>query len=188
MQFDVAGPLLITPKRLSDERGFLSEIYNARALQPLIGAVDFVQENHSLSEVQGTIRGLHFQIPPAAQGKLVRAVRGSAYDVAVDIRAGSPTFGRYIAVILSAENWSQLWVPPGFAHGFCTLEPQTEIIYKLTSHYSAKHERGLAWDDPTLAIPWPRTVQPPLLSAKDRMQPTLDRLDLCFEIASGTAS
>lgn len=184
--FDIPGPLLITPRKFADERGFLSEVHNARVLEPLIGAVDFVQENHSLSELPGTIRGLHFQVPPAAQGKLVRVVRGAAYDVAVDIRTGSPMFGRFVAAILSAENWSQLWIPPGFAHGFCTLEPRTEVIYKLTSPYSSAHERGLAWDDPALAIPWPAAAGEVLLSPKDRTQPALDRLQGYFAFSSRT--
>jgi dTDP-4-dehydrorhamnose 3,5-epimerase len=184
--FDVAGPLLITPRKFADERGFLSETHNGRVLAPLIGAVDFVQENHSLSEVAGTVRGLHFQIPPAEQGKLVRVVRGAAYDVAVDIRVGSPTFGRFVAAVLSAQNWSQLWIPAGFAHGFCTLEPKTEVIYKLTSHYSSAYERGLAWDDPALAIPWP-AAETFLLSAKDKVQPALAQLDPYFRFTSGTS-
>ena len=182
--FDVAGPLLITPRKFADERGFLSETHSARVLTPLIGAVDFVQENHSLSEAAATVRGLHFQVPPAEQGKLVRVTRGAAYDVAVDIRTGSPTFGRFVAAILSAENWSQLWIPPGFAHGFCTLEPRTEVIYKLTSFYDPVYERGLAWDDSTLAIPWPKAAESFLLSAKDRAQPSLDRLGAFFQFTS----
>jgi dTDP-4-dehydrorhamnose 3,5-epimerase len=185
--FDVAGPLLITPRKFTDERGFLSETHNGRVLEKLLGTVDFVQENHSLSEFAGTVRGLHFQIPPAEQGKLVRVVHGAAYDVAVDIRVGSPTFGRFVAATLTARNWSQLWVPPGFAHGFCTLEPGTEVIYKLTSYYSSVCERGLAWDDPTLAIPWPVAAEDFLLSPKDRVQPTLDRLDPFFRFNSGTS-
>jgi dTDP-4-dehydrorhamnose 3,5-epimerase len=185
--FDVAGPLLITPRKFADERGFLSETHSGRVLEKLIGTADFVQENHSLSEVPGTVRGLHFQIPPAEQGKLVRVVHGAAYDVAVDIRAGSPTFGHFVAATLSAQNWSQLWIPPGFAHGFCTLEPRTEVIYKLTSYYSSAHERGLAWDDPALAIPWPVVAKAFLLSVKDRVQPTLDRLDTFFRFTGGTS-
>lgn len=185
-EFDVAGPLLITPRKFEDERGFLSETHSGRVLEPLIGAVDFVQENHSLSGTAGTVRGLHFQIPPAEQGKLVRVVRGAAYDVAVDIRTGSPTFGRFAAAILSERNWSQLWIPPGFAHGFCTLEPNTEVIYKLTGYYSTTHERGLAWDDPVLAIPWP-AAKAFLLSEKDRAQPTLDRLGSFFRFTGETS-
>jgi dTDP-4-dehydrorhamnose 3,5-epimerase len=183
--FDVLGPLLITPRKFSDERGFLSETYSGRVLEKLIGVTDFVQENHSLSEVAGTVRGLHFQIPPAEQGKLVRVVHGAAYDVAVDIRAGSPTFGRFVAATLTAQNWTQLWVPPGFAHGFCTLEPRTEVIYKLTGYYNSVCERGLAWDDPALAIPWPAGAEACLLSVKDKAQPVLARLDPFFQFSSG---
>ena len=116
---------------------------------------DFVQDNHSLSVPRGVVRGLHFQVPPHAQGKLVRVVRGAILDVAVDIRHGSPTFGQHVSCVLSASNWSQLWVPKGFAHGFCTLEPDTTVLYKVDAVYSAEHDRGFAWSDPALAIPWP---------------------------------
>lgn len=169
----IEGVILITPSKYADERGFVSETYSARHLEPHIGPVRFVQDNHALSVFAGTLRGLHFQTPPAEQGKLVRVIRGAAYDVVVDIRRGSPTFGRHVAVELTAENWRQLWVPPGFAHGFYTLQPQTEVEYKLTGYYNPEHDRGIAWDDPALAIPWPVTDGGPLLSAKDRAQPRL---------------
>ena len=181
-KFDISGPLVLTPKQFHDERGFLSETFNARTLAPVIGRVEFVQDNHTYSKVAGTVRGLHFQVPPAAQGKLVRVTRGVAYDVAVDIRFGSPTFGRFVAATLSAENWAQFWVPPGFAHGFCTLESQTEVVYKLTTYYSGVHEAGLAWDDPDIGIPWPEVGGGWLLSPKDRAQPRLRELQRYFEV------
>ena len=151
----IAGPLLITPKRFSDDRGFFSETYVQRVLEPHgIGAA-FVQDNHSLSRLPGVLRGLHYQLPPKAQGKLVRVVRGSIFDVAVDIRRGSPDYGRHVSIVLSADNWRQLWVPVGFAHGFLTLEPDTEVIYKVTADYAPDLDRGIAWDDPDVGVAWP---------------------------------
>jgi len=176
LTFDVSGPMVFQPSRSRDERGFVSETYSLRRLEPHIGRILFVQDNHAASVACGVVRGLHFQVPPAAQGKLVRVVRGAAYDVAVDIRVGSPTFGRHVGVELTAANWRQLWVPAGFAHGFCTLEPHSEVQYKLTDYYSPEHESGLAWDDPALAIAWPDAADASLLSSKDRAQPSL--LDL----------
>src|SRR5262245_60856479 len=123
---------LITPKILRDGRGFFSETYNRGSLQAAGIDFEFVQDNHSLSRAKGVVRGLHFQIAPRAQGKLVRVTRGSVFDVAVDIRRGSPTYGKYVSAVLSADNWAQLWVPEGFAHGFCTLESDTEVVYKVT--------------------------------------------------------
>ena len=181
VEFSIQGPLLLIPPRFVDERGFVSETFSLRRLQSHIGPVTFVQDNHAVSREAGTVRGLHFQVPPAAQGKLVRVVRGAVYDVAVDIRVGSPTYGRHVAVEISAANWAQLWVPPGFAHGFCTLEPRTEIIYKLTDYYSPEHDAGLAWDDPALAIPWPLTGSP-ILSPKDGNQPSLATLPAHFTV------
>jgi dTDP-4-dehydrorhamnose 3,5-epimerase len=130
--FPIEGPKLIRLKRIEDARGFFSEIYNKSLFRQFIGDVDFVQDNFSLSKIKGVIRGLHFQSPPFAQGKLVRATRGAIFDVAVDIRRSAPTFGEFISVILCADNCSQLWVPPGFAHGFCALEPNSEVAYKVT--------------------------------------------------------
>lgn len=169
--------IVFEPKKLGDERGFFSETYNRKTLAAAGLNADFVQDNHSLSAEVGTIRGLHFQTPPHAQGKLVRVARGAVLDVAVDIRKGSPTFGQYQAVELSAENWRQLWVPPGFAHGFCTLMPNTEVLYKVTDFYAPECDAGLTWDDPELAIAWPlREGARPILSDKDRNHPRL--LDL----------
>jgi dTDP-4-dehydrorhamnose 3,5-epimerase len=178
--FDISGPVLLTPKKFGDERGFFSETVNARVFAPLIGAEPFVQDNHSLSKPAGTLRGLHFQIDPMAQGKLVRVVRGAIFDVAVDIRRASPTFGRHVAVTLSAQNWRQFWIPRGFAHGFCTLEPDTEVVYKVTEYYSPECDRGLAFDDPALGIAWPTPADSYLLSPKDRTHPRLCDLADCF--------
>lgn len=169
----IAEVKLITPPIFRDERGFFSETYNRKALAAAGIDAEFVQDNQSLSRAAGVVRGLHFQLAPFAQGKLVRATRGAAFDVAVDIRPGSPTRGRYVSALLSAGNWCQLWVPEGFAHGFCTLEPDTEVIYKVTSAYSPEHDRGIAFDDPDLAIAWPIEAGRAVLSDKDRRQPRL---------------
>ncbi len=175
------GIKLVTAKRFGDNRGFFSETYNADAFAA--GGIDavFVQDNHSLSEKQGVVRGLHYQMPPSAQGKLVRVVKGSILDVAVDIRRGSPTFGKHVAVTLSAENWQQLFIPEGFAHGFCTLEPATEVIYKVTSLYDPSAEAGLRWNDPELGIAWPVTENDAVLSGKDKEYPLLKDLTRMFE-------
>jgi len=177
----LAGVKIVTPRKFGDDRGFFSETYNrARWEQHGLGHV-FVQDNHSLSREIHVIRGLHFQTPPFAQDKLVRVVRGRILDVVVDIRRSSPSFGRHLAVELSAENWRQLLVPIGFAHGFCTLEPDTEVVYKVTNVYSADHDRGLAFDDPDLALPWPVAPEGAILSDKDRRWPRLRDLREAFE-------
>lgn len=170
----------ITPKIFRDERGFFSEVYNRDAFLSLGIDAAFVQDNHSLSRAKGVVRGLHFQIAPRAQGKLVRVVRGSIFDVAVDIRHGSPTFGRHVSAILSQENWQQLWIPAGFAHGFCTLEPDTEVLYKVTEPYAPECDRGVLWNDPALAIPWPVSEQEAIVSEKDRKNPPLAELPAYF--------
>ncbi len=159
--------ILITPKKFIDERGFFSETYNRNSLADAGINAEFVQDNHSLSIPKAVIRGLHYQKPPFAQDKLVRVIRGSIIDVAVDIRKNSPTFGQHVSAILSAENWQQLWVPKGFAHGFCTLEPNTEVAYKVTSFYSADCDTGIAWNDPDLAIDWQIDESEVLVSEKD---------------------
>ncbi len=171
---------LIVPQRHRDARGFFSETYNRRALAEAGIKVDFVQDNHSLSVEKGVIRGLHFQIAPHEQGKLVRVTRGSVFDVAVDIRRGSPTYGQHVSAVLSADNWRQLWIPSGFAHGFCTLEEETEFLYKVTGYYSAECDRGLAWDDPALGIAWPVEAAQAILSDKDRRHPRLQDLPAYF--------
>src|SRR5271169_720502 len=153
--FSIVDVKLIAPDRFRDSRGFFSEVFSHQALREANIDLDFVQDNHSFSIEPGTVRGLHFQRPPRAQGKLVRVVRGKILDVAVDLRRGSPTYRRHVSAELSADNWLQLWIPPGFAHGFCTMEPNTEVLYKTTDYYSPQDDAGIAWDDPELAINWP---------------------------------
>lgn len=172
---------IITPKRLGDRRGFFSEVYARKAFAAAGIDLDFVQDNHSRSREVGTIRGLHFQAPPFAQVKLVRVARGRILDVAVDLRRSSPTFGRHVAVELSEENWRQLLVPIGFAHGFCTLEPDTEVLYKVTNDYAPAHDFGVAFDDPTLAIAWPVETEKAILSDRDRRHPRLADCPPAFE-------
>lgn len=165
--------VVLTPKRFGDARGFFSEVFSARTFGDVCGPTAFVQDNHSWSAEAGTIRGLHYQASPHAQGKLVRVARGRILDVAVDIRRGSPSFGRHVAVELSASNWKQLWIPPGFAHGFCTLEPECEVLYKATDFYTANHDRGIAFDDPAFSIPWPVARDQAVMSDKDKRLPCL---------------
>jgi len=175
---------LLTPKIFRDERGFFSETYNRQVLAAAGIDRTFVQDNQSLSRSKGVLRGLHFQISPHPQGKLVRVTRGAIFDVAVDIRRGSPSFGQHVSTTLSAENWSQLWIPEGFAHGFCTLEPDTEVIYKVTDFYAPECDRGLAWDDPDLGIAWPLSGTQVILSDKDRSHPRLRDLPAHFVYAA----
>lgn len=176
----IDGLLTITPKKYGDDRGFFSETFNDKSLAEEGFKTKFVQDNQSLSVDTGVVRGLHFQSPPFAQDKLVRVLKGRILDVAVDIRKGSPTYGQHIAVELSAENWKQLLVPTGFAHGFCTLEPNTEVIYKVTNYYSPDHDHGLKWDDPDLAIEWPISNEEAILSEKDKGLPYFKDLDSPF--------
>jgi dTDP-4-dehydrorhamnose 3,5-epimerase len=167
---------LIRPVRHVDHRGFFSEVFSRRILESAgIDAV-MVQDNHSLSQARGTVRGLHFQIPPHAQAKLVRVVRGAILDVAVDLRHGSPSFGRHVAAVLDADSGGQLFIPEGFAHGFCTLEPETEILYKVSAYYAPTHDRGVRWNDPRLGIDWPDFADEALMSARDRALPMLSEL------------
>lgn len=167
------GVLEITPKRFGDDRGFFSETYNAARLTEAGIDLVFVQDNHSLSAARGVLRGLHYQLPPKAQDKLVRVVRGSIIDIAVDIRRGSPSFGKWIALELSAAKWNQILVPKGFAHGFMTLEENTEVIYKVTDYYSPAHDRSIRFDDPQIGIAWPLPPNQIQLSDKDRAAPLL---------------
>ena len=172
---------IIEPKRFADARGFFSETWSRKTLRAVGLDLDFVQDNHSTSAKAGTLRGLHFQAPPFAQTKLVRVTRGRVLDIAVDIRKNAPTFGRHVAVELSAENWRQLLVPAGFAHGFCTLEPDTEVFYKVTADYAPTHDFGLAFDDPSLNIAWPFARSELILSDKDYRHPCLADLPTFFE-------
>ena len=177
---DIAEVKELRPVRHRDPRGFFCEIFRETALREHGIEVSFVQENLSLSVDRGVVRGLHFQVPPAAQAKLIRVGAGSILDVAVDIRRGSPTYGQHVAVMLSADEGNQLFVPEGFAHGYCTLEPNTEVVYKVNRYYAAEHDRGLAWDDPALAIAWPIAPEAALLSDRDRRQPLLAELPAHF--------
>lgn len=175
---------VISPRRHEDARGFFSEVWRENAMKEAGIDVRFVQENHALSHAVGTVRGLHFQIGNAAQAKLIRCPRGGILDVAVDIRRGSPTFGRHVAIVLSADNWKQLYVPVGFAHGYCTLEPEAEVLYMVSAYYDPASERGLAWDDPDLAVAWPVAGATAVLAAKDRGYPRLAELPDFFPFAS----
>ena len=163
--------LLITPPKFGDNRGFFSETWSAAKLAAQGFHEHFAQDNHSLSAQPGTIRGLHCQIAPSVQGKLVRVIKGAIWDVAVDIRVGSPTYGQYAAAELSEENWSQLWIPGGFLHGFCTLLPNTEVIYKVTADYDKAAERAIIFNDSTLALPWPVTRARPAVVKPIRRGP-----------------
>jgi len=163
----IPGVFLIRPAVHGDHRGFFTESYNHRAFEAQGLGFDFVQDNHSLSAQAGTVRGLHFQREPKAQTKLVRVLSGAIYDVAVDIRKGSPTFGQWVSAILSEDNKRQLLVPKGFAHGFCTLVADTQVFYKVDEYYSPEHDSGIAWDDPQIGIEWPVAKAHAVLSGKD---------------------
>lgn len=180
--FDIDGPLEIIPRKIEDERGYFSEIFRLNAFRQRVPGVEFVQDNQSLSVRAGTIRGLHFQTKPAAQGKLVRCLAGKLIDVVVDLRVNSPTYAQWVAVTLSSEDNNQLWVPVGFGHGFCTLEPNTVISYRVTDYYSREYDTGVAWDDPEIAIDWPSIADPDSLSGKDRQQRRLADLPAYFSM------
>jgi dTDP-4-dehydrorhamnose 3,5-epimerase len=165
--------LLVFPTMHSDIRGFFSETFRADSFAAHGLEAAFVQDNHTYSSKKGVLRGLHFQLPPHAQGKLVRCVRGAIFDVSVDIRVGSPSYGRHVGLILSAENCREVWIPPGFAHGYVTLENNTEVIYKVTDYYAPECDSGIAWDDPALAIDWRLPSTQIILSDKDRKHPQL---------------
>ena len=175
---DIPDVLLITPHKHADERGFFSEVFQHAALRQAGVEDDWIQDNQAYSAQAGVLRGLHWQAPPYAQAKLVRVLRGAVFDVAVDLRRRSPSFWRHVAVELSASNWRQVYVPPGFAHGYCTLQPDTDVLYKVSAPYAPDHEGGLLWSDPALAIPWP--LQPTQLSERDRRWPPLAELDTPF--------
>jgi dTDP-4-dehydrorhamnose 3,5-epimerase len=188
VETEIPGVKLIKPVRHIDSRGFFSEVFRDDALQEYGIRVHFVQDNHSLSAARGVIRGLHFQTPPFAQAKLLRVTSGSVFDVAVDIRWGSPTFGRHIAAVLSASEWNQIFVPEGFAHGYCTLEPDTEVLYKVSAYYSPEHDRGLLWCDPALGIAWPVSADQAVISDKDRIHPPLSQLLRFFQYEEASTS
>ncbi len=177
------GLLVLSPRRFGDARGWFMESYNHRRFQDGLAALGlpaprpFVQDNESQS-ARGVLRGLHYQLPPHAQGKLVRVARGAVFDVAVDIRRSSPTFGQWVGAELTEDNQHQLWVPPGFAHGFVVLSESADFLYKTTDYYAPQHERSIAWNDPSIGISWPALAQgqQPLLSAKDSAAPLLASL------------
>jgi dTDP-4-dehydrorhamnose 3,5-epimerase len=176
---DIPDVKLLTPMKHGDHRGFFSETYSQPAM--LAAGIDklFVQDNHSLSASAGVVRGLHYQIGKTAQAKLIRVIRGSILDIAVDIRRSSRSFGRHVRAVISADNWTQIYVPEGFAHGFVTLEPNTEVIYKVTAPYSPADERGILWNDPALGIDWGVDESTATLSDRDRKHPRLvDQSDL----------
>lgn len=180
-RFPILGPVLVEPRRHGDARGWFAETFRADRFGVNVEPVIFVQHNQSMSAASGTIRGLHFQVDPMAQGKLVRCLRGAILDVAVDIRRGSPTFGQHVAAELTAENGHQLWVPRGFAHGFATLAEHTEVFYLTTGYYSPEHDRGLYFNDPALGIDWRTDPAAAQLSEKDLKQPLLSELQDLFD-------
>ena len=177
-QLDIPGLLLVEPAVSRDPRGWFLEMYKRSDFAKAGIDAIFVQDNYARSVGKGTLRGLHYQKEPAAQGKLIRVVIGEIYDVVVDIRVGSPTFGRWTAITLSEENKRMLFVPPGFAHGYCATSDESEIVYKVTHEYSPTHERAIRWDDPQLAIPWPAAA--PFLSEKDARAPLFRDADIDF--------
>jgi dTDP-4-dehydrorhamnose 3,5-epimerase len=172
---DIPDVIAITPKRFGDDRGYFSEVFRVDVMDKAVPGLSFVQDNQSGSAQAGTVRGLHFQTNPYAQAKLVRVLKGAILDVAVDLRRSSPTYGRHVHCVLSAENGTQLLVPAGFAHGFCTLTPDTEVCYKVSAYYNAAADKGLAW-----GIPWPVLADKAVLSDKDRIHPKLADLPAYF--------
>jgi dTDP-4-dehydrorhamnose 3,5-epimerase len=182
---DIPAVKLLRPPRYEDARGFFSEIYSRHAFS--IGEIpeDFVQDNCSFSKIAGTVRGLHFQIPPMAQAKLILVLNGRVRDIAVDCRRGSPSYGRHVSVELAAQDWKQLFVPVGFAHGYCTLEPDTMVFYKASAPYAPELDRGIMWNDPDLEIDWPVRKQQAILSEKDRRLPPFQSLGDHFRYFPG---
>jgi dTDP-4-dehydrorhamnose 3,5-epimerase len=172
-KFDIDGVLEIIPQKFGDARGFFSETFSRQRFHDAGIGMEWVQDNQSFSAEKNILRGLHFQVAPFAQDKLIRVIRGSIFDVAVDIRQGSPTYGRWVSCVLSPAAWNQLLVPKGFAHGFLTLEPETEVFYKVSAPYSRECDRGIAWNDPALAVAWPLDGAQPILSDKDKTAPLL---------------
>lgn len=186
---EIPAVRIVKPRKFGDHRGFFSETYSRRAFADAGIDLEFVQDNHSLSADRGTIRGLHYQSPPFAQDKLVRVVRGAILDVAVDIRKGSPTFGAHASARVSAEEWNQILVPAGFAHGFVTLEPGTEVLYKVTNYYAPEHDHGILWNDPALGIDWGLAAiggeDAAIVSEKDMRHPRLQDIDSPFTLEDG---
>lgn len=181
--------VILKPRKFEDDRGFFSETYNCKRACELAGLPsDFIQDNVSLSRKKGTVRGIHFQTPPFAQDKLVRVLKGRILDVAVDLRKGSPTFGKYVGVELSADNFEQLFIPKGFGHAFCTLEDNTEVMYKVTEYYAPQNDAGIIWNDPDLAIDWPFKADEVLLSAKDEKLPKFRDIQTFFTYDGSTTS
>jgi dTDP-4-dehydrorhamnose 3,5-epimerase len=181
-RFDIDGILLVRSQRFGDPRGYFSETYNARTFAEAGIGSSFLQDNLSQSAAAGTIRGLHFQIPPAQQNKLIRVTRGSIFDVAVDLRCGSSTYGRWCGMTLTSEDDAHLFVPSGFAHGYCTLEPDTEVVYKVDEFYAPAYEAGLRWDDPDIAISWPVTAADVIVSDKDAKLPAFRTFISPFQV------
>jgi dTDP-4-dehydrorhamnose 3,5-epimerase len=173
----LAGVLEIIPTRFFDNRGFFSETYSSQGLREHGVELDFIQDNHSHSHQAGVIRGLHFQREPFAQAKLIQVINGSIYDVAVDIRKGSPTYGKWVGIEITAEKGNQLFVPSGFAHGFVTLEPNTDILYKVTNYYCKEEERAIRYNDPSIGINWPTNFDELIVSDKDEEAPFLNQID-----------
>ncbi|HEY4040452.1 MAG TPA: dTDP-4-dehydrorhamnose 3,5-epimerase [Rhodopila sp.] len=178
----IGGVKLITPARFTDPRGFFSETWVSGRFGEAGVPGPFIQDNHVVSRGVGVLRGLHCQIGPNAQGKLVRCVRGAIYDVAVDARRGSPTFGRYVSAEISAANWTQIWIPVGFLHAYCTLTEETEVIYKVTGAYDRAAERGVIWNDPDIGIKWPIAADRVILSEKDKVLPRLSDMPVLFDV------
>jgi len=176
----IPSVLLIEPTKHGDSRGFFSEVYRTDLLNETGFTEHFTQDNHAYSADIGILRGLHYQSPPYAQDKLIRVISGSIWDVAVDIRQDSPTYGEWVGETLSAKNFKQLLVPKGFAHAYLTLEPHTEVLYKVTAPYSPEHDAGLAWDDSDIAIDWPKNALPYTLSEKDKVHPRLKEITSPF--------
>lgn len=180
--FELEGPLEVVPRKIEDDRGYFAEIFRLREFSERAGLVEFVQDNQSLSVRAGSVRGIHFQSYPRAQGKLVRCLSGSIFDVAVDLQADSPNYGRWISTVLTPEENNQLWIPVGFGHAFCSLEPNSVISYRVTNYYSPEDDKGVAWDDPDIAVEWPELVDSSTLSPKDRTQPLLAELPPYFSM------
>jgi dTDP-4-dehydrorhamnose 3,5-epimerase len=184
VDMEVPGVILVRPTKIGDARGYFIETYSRQAFAEAGITAEFVQDNQSLSATPGTLRGLHFQRPPFAQAKLVRVLRGAIFDVAVDLRVGSPHFGRWCGATLTAAGAEQLFVPRGFAHGFVTLEPDTEVAYKVDSYYSAECDAGIAFDDPEVGVKWPWPKDGVTLSAKDKTLPRLSAIVSPFSFAT----